>query len=263
MKIKLTGNSGKPHKKNKKTSHIFNEQERDYILNETTAFSLREAYNVLRTNIIFSIPKEGCKVIGVTSGERTEGKSINSTNLAISFAETGSRVLLLDCDFRKPKIGRLLGLRSTPGITNGLVGLQSIDKAIQKTKQENLSALLAGDIPPNPTELLGSVRFGEIIKDLRNHYDYIIIDTPPVNVVADASIISKHLDGFLFIVQQGSSERDSIKDALKQLKFANANILGFLLNNVTQNKRYGNGKRYRKYERYGYEYRAHSSGGKN
>ena len=226
--------------------------EQKYLLSEHGSFSLREAYNVLRTNVIFSIPVEGCKAIGITSSERADGKSTNIMNLAICFAETKSRVLLVDCDLRKPKIARFLDMEQSPGISNVIVGLCSIYDAIRKSKYENLDTLLSGDIPPNPTELLNSQKFGEIMQELSTQYDYILVDTPPVNVVADASIISKHLMGFVFVVCQGMSERNSVTSAIEQLKFVNAKILGFLLNKVTHNK--SRRRKYKKYGYYGYEY---------
>ena len=235
---------------------IVKTHDHEFILNKSSSFSFREANNALRTNIIFSIPADGCKIIGITSAERAEGKSANTLNIAISFAETDARVLLIDCDLRKPKIGRLLEIKSSPGIANVLVNIQTIDRSIKKTKYENLDVLLSGGVQPNPTELLSSEKFGKLLQDLSREYEYIFIDTPPVNVVADASIISKHLSGYVFVVRQGISESDSIINALEQLKFVNAKILGFLMNGATNMKNYK--KKYYKYY-YGYKHRSNDA----
>ena len=249
MSKKTVKNSSRPATKTtealEKTLKV---EDKNSILSKNSPFSFKEAYNKLRTNIIFSIPSDGCKIVGVTSAERAEGKSTNALNMAINFAESNAKVLLIDCDLRKPKIGRLLDMKPSPGIASVLVGVHNIKKAIRKTKYENLSVLLSGGIHPNPTELLISAKFEALIKELSSDFDYIFVDTPPVNVVADASIISKHLTGYVFVVRQGVSERDSVKNALEQLSFVNAKIFGFLLNSVPSA-----GKSYRKkYKRYGY-----------
>ena len=257
IKLKFAKNAEKPSKPKQKKKDVNSKisvirtQEQENVLCENSSFTTREAYNTLRTNIIFSIPQDGCKIIGFTSAESGEGKSINILNIAISFAETGLRVLLVDCDLRKPKLGLLLGMKASPGIANVLVGVQPISKAIRRTKYDNLSVLLSGGILVNPTELLNSEKYSKLLQELSGMYDFIFIDTPPVNVVADASIISKYLAGYIFVVRQGSSERDSVANALGQLKFVNAKVLGFLLNDVAHNGR----RRSRKYGYY-YEYGA-------
>ena len=237
------------------------QEERKHILSEKSDFYTREAYKTLRTNVTFSLTIEGCKVIAVTSAMASEGKSITALNLAISFAEAGERVLLLDCDLRRPNQARLLDMKPKPGMSNVLVKLSDTKAAIKKTKHAGVDVLLSGDIPPNPSELLGSERMAHVLEVLRQQYDYIFIDTPPVNVVADTSILSKYVDGLLFVVRQRESEKDSVLNAIGQLEFANAKLLGFILNGVTTDGsgRYGYGKykkyrKYKKYGRYGYGY---------
>lgn len=231
------------------------QDERKHILNEKSDFYTREAYKTLRTNVTFSLTVEGCKVIAITSAMASEGKSITALNLAISFAEAGERVLLLDCDLRRPNQARLLDMKPKPGMSNVLVKLSDTKAAIKKTKHSGVDVLLSGDIPPNPSELLGSDRMANVLAELRQQYDYIFIDTPPVNVVADTSILSKCVDGILFVVRQRESEKDSVLNAIGQLEFANAKLLGFILNGVAADGsgRYGYGKykKYRKYKKYG------------
>ena len=238
------------------------ERERVNILGPKSDFYIREAYKTLRTNITFSLAVEGCKVIAVTSALASEGKSITVLNLALSFAETGRRVLLVDCDLRRPSIARLLDMNAKPGLSNVLVKFSSVEHAVRHTERYGLNVLLSGDIPPNPTELLGSDRMAAVIEALKSSYDYIFVDTPPVNVVADASILSNYMDGMLFVVRQGESEKDPVLSAVSQLEFASAKLLGFVLNGAGGDgaSRYGYGKyKYKKYK-YGYGKYKHGYG---
>lgn len=208
--------------------------ERQHILTSKTPFATVEEYKALRTNILFSSATDGCRVIGVTSCLSSEGKSITCLNLAITFAETDARVLIIDCDLRKPKISRLVNARAIPGVSNVLVGMNTVQESIQPVVVEKVSfdVLLSGDIPPNPSELLGSSKMKELIESLRHQYDYILVDTPPVGVVADAAILSSLFTGFIVVVRAGSTHQEAVHSGLKQLKFAGANVLGVVLNGM-------------------------------
>ncbi|KAF5052538.1 Tyrosine-protein kinase YwqD [anaerobic digester metagenome] len=223
--------------------------ERQHILGKKTPFSIVEELKTLRTNIQFSTTSEGCKVIGVTSSDAGEGKSITALNLAITFAETQSRVLLIDCDLRKPKVSRLLKVKAVPGLSNVLVNMNSVQEAIQTVQLETTSidVLLSGDIPPNPSELLGSRKMKELIESLSNRYDYILVDTPPVGVVTDAVIVSSLFTGMIFVIRASRTQQDAVHSALSQLKFAGANVLGFVLNGVNAkgNRRYSSYRSYK------------------
>ena len=223
------------------------------ILSDSSDFSVKEAYKTLRTNIHFSLPGTGCKKVCVTSGLPAEGKSITALNVAISFAETGKRVLLIDADLRRPTLARLLIENGDPGLSNILAGMCSEEDAIHKNQYPNLDMIFSGVIPPNPSELLGSPRMGKLLESLAEKYDYIFIDTPPVNVVTDACVISALLDGVLFVVRQNRSERDEVSRAVNQLKIAEAKLLGFVLNGVTASGG-KNGNGYYRYGYYRYEY---------
>lgn len=219
--------------------------ERMNILTEQTPYSTLEEYKILRTNIIFSTLSEQCKIIGITSDCPGAGKSITCLNLAITFAETKSKVLLVDCDLRLPKISQLLNLSPTPGITNVLIDMNHIEDAIHHVGQSSLDIILSGDIPPNPSELLGSAQLNEALAILAQQYDYIFIDTPPVNLVSDASVLSKQLTGMILVVRAGISEKDGVISAINQLQFVGTNLLGFILNGTydkktRKNKRYYN-----------------------
>lgn len=225
--------------------------DRQAVLREDSSFAVREAYKTLRTNLTFSVTAPGSKLIGVTSAVASEGKSTNCLNIAISFAENGARVIVLDCDMRRPNIARLLECQATPGMSNVLVGVNDLEEAIQRDAYAGVDILPAGDLPPNPTELLDSERMGEILETLRDRYDYILLDMPPVGAVADAMILAKHLTGIVFVVRQGHSERDAVSGAIKQLEFAGAKVLGFVLNGVPMSRQ----GRYGRYNRYSYRYR--------
>ncbi|MDO4315098.1 MAG: CpsD/CapB family tyrosine-protein kinase [Oscillospiraceae bacterium] len=230
------------------------QEERRYILTARSDFFVREAYKTLRTNLIFALTgEEGCKVVVVTSSLQSEGKSITAVNLAVSLAETDRRVLLIDCDMRRPKLSRLLDQSAPAGLSNLLLDPALLDKAVLKSRLP-VDIILAGDIPPNPSELLGSPRMRRLLAEMRRRYDYIILDTPPINMVTDAVVLAPESDGVLFVVRADKSERGAVIRAVEQLEYARAKLLGFVLNGVDLEKsRYGYGKyRYGRYKRYGY-----------
>ncbi len=205
---------------------------RRQILNKNSSFAVQEAYKTLRTNIRFFLRSEHCKRFCITSGGAGEGKSITLMNLAISLAETGDKVLLIDADMRRPALARLLVEKATPGLSNVLAGLETCEGAIRKEMYPNLDIMFSGDVPPNPSELLGSDRMQQLIEEMAEHYDYILVDTPPVNVVSDACIIASLLDGVLMLVRKDQSRKDDTKRALDSLRLTGAKVLGFVLNGV-------------------------------
>lgn len=234
------------------------EEERAHILTEKSNFFLREAYKTLRTNVVFSLADvEGCKTVVVTSAVQAEGKSITAINLAISCAEMNQRVLLIDCDLRRPKLARLLEKTPKAGLSNVLVKPELLDEALCHTEVAGLDAIFSGDVPPNPSELLGSARMKRLMETLEQRYDYIILDTPPVDMVTDACVLAPTCSGVLFVVRAGMSERPSVQHAVEQLRYAKAKLLGFVLNEVEQERGvYGYRRRYGyyKYHSYGYGY---------
>lgn len=231
--------------------------DRRHILSSDSNFFIREAYKTLRTNTMFALAgQEGCKIILVTSALQGEGKSISALNLAISFAEAENRVLLIDCDLRRPKLARLLRKSSRVGLSNVLLDPSQLGEVILPGGVDRLDVILSGDIPPNPSELLGSARMESLLAHLRKRYDYVILDTPPVNMVTDAVVLAPKSDGVLFVVRAGQSERGPVTHAVEQLEYAQAKLLGFILDDVNgDGTRYGYGKykyQYHKYSRYGY-----------
>lgn len=214
---------------------------RRQILNKNSGFAAQEAYKTLRTNVRFFLRDERCKKFCITSGAPGEGKSITLLNLAISVAEAGNRVLLIDADMRRPAVARLLVEKATPGLSNVLAGLTSCDEAIRTDMYPNLDILFSGDVPPNPSELLSSERMQQLIEEMTERYDYILVDTPPINVVTDASIVANLLDGVLLLVRNNRSKKEDVKRAVDSLRLTGAKVLGFILNGVTldANKSYG------------------------
>lgn len=223
--------------KNKKSdTKMFISEQRKYILSKDTDFSVREAYNALRSNITFSIIGEKCKVISFTSTLPSEGKSINALNVALSFSDIGKRVLLIDCDLRKPKLHSLLNIESTPGFSNIIVGDCDIDSAIRRVPGYSIDVITSGDIPPISTRLLESDEINDFFYYIEKDYDYIIIDTPPIEVVIDSCILAKYTNGTVFVVRENYASKEKILRAVKQLEFAGGKILGFVLNGITLKK---------------------------
>lgn len=245
-------------KKNSKEAaktHSMNKikEDRRFILNSKSGFYLREAYKTLRTNVNFALADtEGCKLILVTSAMQSEGKSLTALNLAISLGQTDSKVLIIDCDLRRPKLNRLLNVSTTSGLSNLLMDSSRMDVTIATHESHGIDLLLSGDIPPNPSELLASVRMQKLLDALKDRYDYIIIDSPPVDMVIDAVVLAPQCDGVLFVVKAEQSERGAVMHAVDQLQYAKAKILGFVFNGMSPESGIGYGKyRYRQYGRYG------------
>ena len=231
------------------------EEARKNLLTPESDFFVREAYKTLRTNVSFALTGESkSKVVVITSSLQSEGKSMTAVNLAISYAMTDCKVLLIDCDMRRPKLARLLHLGSKIGMSNLLMDPSLLDQAILHTETEGLDVILSGNIPPNPSELLGSPRMQTLLEAMKQRYDYIFIDSPPINMVTDAVVLAPSSDGVLFLVRANQSERGAVRRALDQLEYAKAKVLGFVLNGLERERSYyGYGKRrYKRYFSYGY-----------
>lgn len=227
-------------------------------------FKVEEAYKSIRTNIMLSVLKKGCKKIVITSSVASEGKTTTTINLAITFAQAGQRVLLIDGDLRKPKIHQYFSVPNAPGLTDYLGSTVSAvikDKVdlftiVHPTEFDNLSIICSGSIPPNPAEILGSEPMSDFLDEISNDFDYIIIDTPPINIVSDALPIIREADGVVMVVRYNQSTHPEVERAIASLEFIDAKILGFIVNFVETraggrykySSSYG---RYR-YSRYGY-----------
>ncbi|MCG0275498.1 MAG: CpsD/CapB family tyrosine-protein kinase [Thermosediminibacteraceae bacterium] len=195
-----------------------------------------EAFRMLRTNLQFASVDRPLKKIMVTSSVPQEGKSTVIANLAICIASAGSKVLLVDADLRRPNIYKLFLLENYKGLSNLLAENLPKDAVVNKTKVENLHVITSGPVPPNPAEILGSARMKNFLDQVSSEYDMVLIDAPPVNSVADASILSSLVDGVILVVEAGSTEREAAIVAKQQLEKVNARILGVVLNKVKQEK---------------------------
>lgn len=198
------------------------------LLTDKTPFSVQEAYKALRTNVMFSLPGTGCKCVGVTSPTPGDGKSTTATNLAISLTQIGKKVILIDCDLRLPTVAENFRIPATPGLSDFLVGQARIEDAVRNVETFHLNVMPSGNIPPDPTGLLEDKQLEHLFNALRNIYDYVIVDLPPVTSVPDAAILSKYLDGFLLAVRQRQTRHRHVSEMLKQLSLANSRILGFV-----------------------------------
>lgn len=215
-----------------------NEKPMPLLLNEETLRSpFAEAYRALRANISFSSIDERVRSVAVTSAAAGEGKTTTAINLAMIMAQAHPRVLLVDADFRQPSIDQLLAVGSptnTPaiGLSNVIVGSAKLEDVVLDTPYERLSLIPAGAIPPNPNELLGSRRMLTVIKELTELADFVIIDTPPCLVYSDAFVISRLVDGVLYVLRAGAQNKAAQRRVQRQLAQSKARLLGVVFNDV-------------------------------
>lgn len=195
-----------------------------------------EAYRGIRTGILFSSAESEPQVIMVTSAGPQEGKTITSSNLAITMAQSGNKVVLLDCDMRRPRVNKLFGISRNRGMTNLLVEKTDLKLTVFNTSIPNLHVIPSGPIPPNPSEILGSKRMEELIEVLRKNFTRIIIDTPPITAVTDAALLGKLSDGVVLVVRANRTVRDMAKTGLEQLRAVGAKLLGVVLNGVSMDR---------------------------
>jgi capsular exopolysaccharide synthesis family protein len=188
-----------------------------------------EAFRQLRTNLQFIDATRPVGVLVVTSSIAGEGKSTTAINLAVSFSDSGRRVLLIEADLRRPRVAEYLGLEGAVGLTNVLVGQAAIDDVLQPWGRGGLTVLPSGTIPPNPSELMGSPLMAELIIQLRKSFDMIIIDTPPLLPVTDAAVASRLADGVVVVVRYGKTTRNQVSTALRSLAAVDARVLGTVL----------------------------------
>lgn len=207
---------------------------RDYSLLTLTnpKSPIAEAYRTLRTNIQFSNIDNQLKCILFTSAGPGEGKSSTVANYAISIAQTGKKVLVIDADLRNPSQHKAFGMQNGTGLSSTLVGEQLNLDCVVSSPQEGLDILMAGPIPPNPAELLGSKKMKQLLNEAREKYDFVIIDTPPTIAVTDSSVLAQAVDGVVLVVSSGEVTRDYSTRAKEQLDKVGANIIGAVLTKV-------------------------------
>ena len=227
MKIKLS-------KKNKGSEKKATSSE---ALSDKSKFAIVESYKSARSNIMFSLSAEDQKVFAVTSYSKGEGKSTVSANLAISFSKMERRVLLIDCDLRRPNVHNIFKLENNIGLSNVIGKMAEFDDAVQRSVLPCLDILPSGTIPPNPSELVCSPRFEKLMARLQEEYDYIIFDTPPIGVVADALLLKDMIAGFVVVLRERSTTHGDIQNLLDSVKLADSKILGFVKVGCTGSKK--------------------------
>ncbi|MBO5733648.1 MAG: CpsD/CapB family tyrosine-protein kinase [Clostridia bacterium] len=237
-------------KKNSKHNlHVISDAD---LITKNPDASLSEALKAARINLMYTLSEdeeEKGKALLVTSAFSAEGKTTTCINLAATLAQTEAKVLLIDADLRKPRIHSYLGVKNQEGLANHLGGFSSIESVIRRMNEFNFDYITAGNIPPNPAELLSSKKFSALVEQLREHYDYIIFDTPPVNAVADVLSVVAAIENVVFICRCGISITSEVKKAISALEFAHAKILGFITINA-QGKKTDNYSTYSSYYYY-------------
>lgn len=194
-----------------------------------------ESYRTLRTNIQYSSFDKEYKTIVVTSSEPAEGKTTTAGNLAIAIAQGESKVLLIDCDMRKPSLHKRFRISNNYGLSDLLIHKKTMeDVAVQYN--QNLAIISAGKVPPNPSEMLGSKAMTTFLEEMKNHFDYIIMDTPPIGAVTDSQVLSTKVDGTILVVKAGQTKKDVVMNSVNAIKKVNGNLIGTVLNGVEQSK---------------------------
>ncbi len=239
MKIKLL-NKDKKKMKNTDVSAS--------TLSDKSKFAIVESYKVARTNIMFSLSADYKKIFAVTSYSKGEGKSTVSANLAISFSKMEKRVLLIDCDLRRPNVHNIFKIENKAGLSNVIGKMVEFDDVVKRDVLPNLDILPSGTIPPNPSELMCSAHFIDLVTQLSKEYDYIIFDTPPIGVVADALLLKDLIAGFVVVVRERSTTHGDLRNLIDSIKLADSKVLGLLEVGCT----YGNKRSKKGYYYYQY-----------
>lgn len=250
---------GDKKEKHKRTYSSNGAVEATPLFGADISFAAAETFKLIRTKLQFSFT-DGKKshVIGISSAFAGEGKSVTAINLAYALAQLEKRVLLIDCDMRRPSLAMKLNIRKNPGLSNFLTGNAEMEDLIQQSDKDSkinpFNVITAGRVPPNPIELLSSAKMEEAIETLGEQYDYIILDLPPVGEVSDAMATVKFLDGLLFVVCQNYCSRSAFVSAINQFEFVGARILGVVLNRVNDNSHGYGLNYYRKNRKRSYDY---------
>lgn len=224
----------------------------DLFVHTAPKSAASECLRAVRTNLLFMSPDKPLKTIMVTSAGPQEGKTTTATSLAITMVGSGNRVLLVDADMRRPRVHRIFGVPNGQGLSSLILGDGQLETTVKATAVEGLDILPCGPIPPNPAELLHTAGFQRVLQEAAQRYDRVIIDSPPIGVVADAVVMGTQVDGTLLVLKAGKTDRDAARQSVKQLKDVQAAIFGAVLNDLDLNdQRYG---KYSYYYQYGYYY---------
>ena len=215
-----------------------------------STFQVIEAYKILRTNLLFALAAGENKVVVISSALPSEGKSSTCANLAAAMAQTGAKVVLIDADLRKPTQNQIFKCDNSRGLSGILAGFNDLEEVIERSVNPNLDIITSGPIPPNPSELLGCEQMSCLLAHLSKEYEYVFIDTPPINVVADALIISNKAAGVVMVVRHGHSTYNELTKAVSRVEFANAVILGLVVNGIKEKSGMYGKHKYGKYSSY-------------
>lgn len=257
----------KPGKKQSAREKAKVQKQNEALIGSNTSFVATEAYKRLRTKLQFSFTDDGTsRVIGLSSALSGEGKSLTAVNLAYTLAQLNKRVIILDCDMRRPTLADKMSLNKKPGLSEYLTGQHEFKDVVQRYGREEeevaFHVISAGENPPNPVEMLSSLRMERLLDNLREAYDYILLDLPPVSEVTDAMAIAPRTDGMLLVVRQDYCDRIVLNETVQQFAFINAKVLGVVFNCTSENrgkyygksyyKRYYRRRYYKRYKGYGY-----------
>lgn len=226
--------------------------ERTYgiLINDDTPFSIKEAYKTARTNLLFALATSENKCVIMTSALAAEGKSTNCANLALTMSQTGASVLLIDADLRKSTQHKIFGISNTIGLAEILGGFCKVADGLHEHVHPNLDIITAGQVPPNPSELLGSQNMQKLIEIVTENYNYIFIDSPPVNIVTDALVLARYAAGLIVCTRHRQSTHDELRRAVASIEFANAKILGMVVCDVKDTSGGYYRKSYKSYRSY-------------
>ena len=226
---------------------------RDLFVHTHPMSAAAECCRTIRTNLTFMSADDPIRSLVITSASPREGKTTVTTNVAISLAQSGKRVLVIDTDLRRPRIHRAFGVSGSRGVTSVIVGEESLLSVAATTDIPNLYVLPCGPVPPNPSELLHSHKFNALIRDALEHYDRVIFDSPPLGAVTDAAVLAPQVDAALVVVKAHRTTREALSSALRQLRDVGAKVVGGVLNDIDpRRKGYGSGDYYYYYRREGY-----------
>ncbi len=247
-----------PTKKNKKSNGLV--LQKDFIVDENSPFLVIESFRQMMSNISFAVPKKEDgqgKIICISSALAHEGKTTISSNVAVTFANSGYKTVLIDCDMRKPKVRKLFNLHGKKGLVDYLSGQCEFNEILAKEVRPNLDIVPTYRTAPNPNALFNSNEFARLFDDLSKEYEYVIVDTPPITVVSDGIVVSTKSDGVILVTRPFYSDHRSIQSAINSISFAEAEFLGFIVNDLNFESGKKKGYYYKKY--YKYEYREKSS----
>jgi capsular exopolysaccharide synthesis family protein len=211
-----------------------------------------EAARSIRTNIFFMSPDRPYRTLLVTSAGPSEGKTTVACCIAIAMAQAGRRVVLLDCDMRRPRMHRVFGMEKDQGVTTTLLDLENLAQVEHETPIQNLSVVTTGPLPPNPAEILHSEAFGKMLRMLRDRYDCVVIDSPPVVPVTDSAILSTSVDGTILVVRAFKTTKDLARRAVRSIRDVGGHLVGTVLNSVDLDRHEYGYRYYYYYKREGY-----------